>query len=86
MLFIFNKHGEILVSLVICIHATLGMWGVSITVYWDVVLVGLCLCFVYTEHNKRHEVGIEIRFLTGTLGDILEDSIFSGYQIVKIVC
>ena len=48
--------------------------------------VGLCLGFVYTEHNKRHEERIEIRFLTGKLGDILEASTFPGHQVVKIVC
>jgi hypothetical protein len=38
---------------------------------------------VCTEHHKRHQEQVEIRFSTGMLDDILENSIFPGEQIVK---
>ena len=36
----------------------------------------VCLGFVRTDHNKRHQEQVEIRFWTGMLGDILENNMF----------
>jgi hypothetical protein len=37
------------------------------------------------KHYKRHQAELEIRFCAGMLGDILENSIFPGNQIEKIL-
>jgi hypothetical protein len=41
--------------------------------------------FVSTQHNKRHQEEVEIRVCSGIVGDVLENSIFPGDQIVKIL-
>ena len=43
-----------------------------------------CLGFVSTQNNKVHQEKVKIVFCSGMLGDILENSIFPGDQIVKI--
>jgi len=47
--------------------------------------IGVFLGFVRMEHSKQHQEQVEISFWTGMLGDILENSIFPGEQIVKIL-
>ena len=49
------------------------------------ICIGVCLGFVRTDHNKRHQEQVEIKILTGMLGDILENSVFPGDQIVKVI-
>ena len=120
VLFTFNDYSEFLASLVMCIHDTVGLCRVWITVYcavcellytvqsvnycilcsvWITVycaecellytlmlfFIGVFLIFVRMEHSKRHQEQVEISFWTGMLGDILENSIFPGEQIVKIL-
>jgi hypothetical protein len=51
----------------------------------DDFCIGVCLGFVRTEHNKRHQEQVEISFCTGMLDDTVENSIFSGDQIAKIL-
>jgi hypothetical protein len=41
--------------------------------------------FVSTQHNKGHQEQVEIGFGSGIVGDIPENSIFPGDQIVKIL-
>ena len=47
--------------------------------------IGVSLGFLSTHHNKGHHEKVEIGFSTGILGDIQENSIIPGDQIVKIL-
>jgi hypothetical protein len=52
---------------------------------FDDVLHGVCLGFVSTQRNKSHKEQVQIVFCNGMLSDFLENSIFRGNQIVKIL-
>ena len=47
--------------------------------------IEVCPGFELTQHNKRNQEQVAIRFWTGMLGNILENSKFPGDQIVKIL-
>jgi hypothetical protein len=45
--------------------------------------IEICLGFVRPQYSKQHQEQVEIRFWTGMLGDILENSILLGDQVVN---
>jgi len=47
--------------------------------------IGVSLGFLSTQHNKGHHEKVEIGFSPDMLGDIQENSIIPGDQIVKIL-
>ena len=80
LLFTFNKCSVFLASLVICIHEIVGLCMVWITDLHR----GLSHVCAHGAQKTASRTG-KIRFWTGMVVDIVENSIFPGDQIVKLL-